>query len=252
MRIGKIALKIRAADTIFENRVAGSAELDLALMNTLRVEMAFVIPLIENAEENTYDSAIEQPLIERFGVIVAIKNDTTQSDKLGIIAYDKLHDIREELLNCLIGWEMTEAESPVWYRGGRLLNTNGAWLWYQFEFEYQSRIGVVNKNQALQTEIGAVDSDSKIESYAGLVYGIRERNVNNDEIPVDFDTIYTNWMLAQDTRLPYKGELPLDDGFPDVTLPDNMAQWIDLTDDPRGGGFSREFSSCFDFYKKKY
>ena len=251
MRLGKIALKIRAADTEFGNYVAGSAELDLAINNTLLRESAFVIPLIENAEENKYDSGISQVLIERFAVIIALKNDTTQSDKLGITSYDRLHDIREQLFNCLLGWEISEAFTLIWYRGGKLLDINNAWLWYQFEFEYASELGVVRKEQALQTEIGALDSASKIESYARVIYGLVERDVDQDEIPVDFDTIYANFMLGNDTRLPYDGELPLDDGFPDVAIP-QMAQWIDLTDDPRAGATSREFGSGFDFYKKKY
>jgi len=251
MRIGKIALKIRAAKTDFGNYVAGTAELDLALTNTLLRESAFVIPLIENAEENTYDPIISQPLIERFGVIVALKNDKSQSEKLGLGAYDRIHDIREQILNCLLGWEISEAESMVFYRGGKLIDMNGAWLWYQFEFEYQSRLGVVRKTGALQTEIGAVGSSSKIESYSRVVYGVVEREVDQDQTPADFDTIYANYMLGDDTRLPYSGDLPIVDGFPDVEIP-NMAQWIDLKKDPRAGDFVRAFGTGFDFYTKKY
>lgn len=251
MKVGKIALKIRDANTDFGDYVAGSAELDLAISGTLIREMAFVIPLIENAEANTYDSGLMQMLIERFGVVVALKNDSTQSDKLGIIAYDRLHDIREQMFNCLLGWEIPEAESLIYYRGGRLLDLNSAWLWYQFEFEYEGRIGMTKRQQALQTDIGADDSSSKIESYARIVYGLQERDVNPDEIPANFDTIYANYMLGQDTRLPYEDDLPISDSFPNVEIPE-MTQWIDLTDDPRAGGFSRGFGSGFDFYKKKY
>ena len=70
MKLGKIALKIRVANTDFGNYVAGSAELDMALSGTLLRESAFVIPLIESAEENVHDSAIMQQLVERFGIVI--------------------------------------------------------------------------------------------------------------------------------------------------------------------------------------
>ena len=38
--------------------------------------------------------AMNQKIIERFGVIVALANDGSQSEKLGLVAYDQLHDIR--------------------------------------------------------------------------------------------------------------------------------------------------------------
>ena len=48
--------------------------------------------------------------------------------------------------------------------------------------------------------------------------------------------------------MPYTGDLPLADGFPDVKLPD-MAQWIDLTENPNAGSYGRGFADGFDFYK---
>ena len=53
MKLGPIVLKLRAADTRFENRIAGAAELAAALEGTLQKEMAFVIQLDENATPNT-------------------------------------------------------------------------------------------------------------------------------------------------------------------------------------------------------
>lgn len=251
MRIAQISLKLRAAKTDFGDFVAGSAELAIAIENTLTREMAFVIPLIENARDNQLQSAIDQRVAERFGIVVALKNDNSQAQKLGLVAYDRLHDIREQFFNSLLGWEIPEAESIIYFRGGKLLDVNRAWLWYQFEFEYESRLGVVRKTDALQTDIGAVDSASKIESYGRVIYGLVDRVVTPDETPADFKTIYANYMLGTDTRLPYTGELPIADGFPNVEIPE-MSQWVDLTDDPRAGSVSRAFGSGFDFYKKKY
>ena len=66
----------------------------------------------------------------------------------------------------------------------------------------------------------------------------------------DFDTIYANIIKAPDARLPHTGDLPLDDGYPDVTLPTDMATWVDLKDDPRHGAFWLGFGSGFDTYDK--
>jgi hypothetical protein len=244
VRIGKIALKIRTAKTSFGEYVAGSAELDTAMQNTLNREMAFVLPLIESADENMHDNGVSQALYERFGVLVCLKNDDTQSDKIGIIAYDRIHDIREEFFNCLLGWEMTEAESMVYYRGGSLIDINGGWLWYQFEFEYKSRIGVIELFNSVDS-----DGDATGLNSSRTVYGLIENPVNPDEEPTDFDTIYANFILAPSDDLPYTGDLPLADGFPNVSIPD-MATLIDLTDDPRSGAYTKGFASAFDFYKR--
>jgi hypothetical protein len=228
MKIGKIALKIRAAKTVFGNYVAGSAELDTAMMQTLSRETAFVIPLIENADENKYDTGVNQPLYERFGVIAAIKNDDSQLDKLGILAYDRIHDIRNELMGCLLGWEIPEAESLIYYRGGSLVDINGGWLWYQFEFEYKARIGCVEEFD-----------NGKVK------YGVQERDVDPDQEPDDFNSIYAQYILSPSANLPYTGDLPI----ADLTIPD-MSTYIDLTKDPRSGAYTKGFASAFDFYKK--
>ena len=121
MRIGPIVLKLRLAQTRFGNRIGGTAELDLAKKYTLTNEMAFVVPIMETCKENEYDSGINQKITEQFGVIVALKNDTYQQDKSGLTAYDQLHDTRSEIFEALLGWEVSWAESLIYYAGGSIL-----------------------------------------------------------------------------------------------------------------------------------
>lgn len=229
MRLGQIVLRIRSKNTHFGNYVGGAAELDTAIKNTLKQDMAFVIPLIDDAGKNTWDAGINQRIIERFGVIIALANDTKQSDKLGFVAYDQIHTIRTQLIGALVGWTPIDSESQVSYRGGKLIDINNAYLWYQFEFDYDSRI-TVNKN-------GTVEFVSS--------------NYDDTETPVDFNTIYMQMINTPDARIPYTdkfgnpGELPYPDGFPDVQLP-NMANWIDFTQNPDAGAFSGAFASGFD------
>ncbi len=230
MRLGAIVLRIRSKNTHFENFVGGVVELDTAIKNTLKKDMAFVIPLIDDAGKNNYDTTINHRIIERFGVIVALANDMSQSEKLGFLAYDQLHDIRGQLISALCSWIPIDAESQICYRGGKLIDINNAYLWYQFEFEYDSRIiqDPVTGNIQLQNS-----------------------SFDDSETPVPFNTIYMQLINTPDSRIPMLDkfgnniDLPYDDSYPNVALPD-MANWIDLTANPDAGDFSRAFASGFD------
>jgi hypothetical protein len=227
MRLGEIVLRIRSYKTHFGNFIGGAIELDTAIKNTLKKDMAFVIPLIDEVGKNQYDTSFNQRLTERFGVIVALANDTSQSDKLGFLAYDQMHDIRGELIKALCGWIPIDAESQICYRGGKLVDFNNGYIWYQFEFEYDSRI--------IQTKDGVM---------------IQESNFDDMKEPVPFNTIYMQLIKTPDARIPYKDKFGNDitlsypDNFPDVILPD-MANWIDLTLNPDAGAFSKGFRSDF-------
>lgn len=245
MRLGKVVLKLRAADTSFKNFVAGSAELSLATRYTLRQEMAFVIPLLEDVRENKVENGIHQELVERFGVVVALKNDTSQSEKLGFDSYDRTYNIRNEIFRAILGWQTKETESQIEYRGGRIVAITSNYLWYQFEFEHITLLGtVVNPPDS-------PERDNAVQEYTVL------ENDNSSSLvgeaswsgePVDFETLYVNLILAPSADLPHKTGLPLDDGYPNVTLPD-QAQWIDFTVNPDAGAFGDGFSSGFDVDK---
>ena len=211
MRIGPIVLKIRLAETRFEDRVAGAAELVNVVDQTLQKEVAFVVQLAERANANAMDSGINQKITERFGVIVAIDNATTQRDKTGLTAYDTLYEVRTQLFKALLGWQMTGAESLVSYSGGKVFKLTRSNLWYQFEFEASFRI-----DDEDGVEMGALD---------------------------DFDSIYADWVLSPCANLPVTEVLPVESFIPD------METKIDFTDDPRAGAFGRGFSIEFDTYK---
>ena len=220
MRIGYLATLLKAGNTTFGDYVAGAAELEIAIRGTLKFDMAFVIPLIDRADRNLYPGSISQKLTERFGIVVVLRNDETDKDKLGLIAYDRLHNIRSELFTVFLNKSIPEAESVIYYVGGSLKSINNGYIWYQFEFEYMAQLG----NDGLQTH-----------------------EVDDTEVPTNFDTIYANYILAPSANLPHTGSLPLPDGFPDVTIPD-MAQIVDLTDDPRAGAYDSGYSSGFAIY----
>jgi hypothetical protein len=225
MRIGQIVLKLRLANTSLGNFISGAGDLASAYASTLRREMAFVIPLAERATDNQYDNGLIQTLTERFGVIVALSNDVSQADKTGITAFDKLHNIRSELFQAILNIELTDTCSSIYYVGGSLLDINPTYLWYQFEFEFKSRIV------------------SNIDGVADLENRVVDDRKQRSQLE-DFNTIYANYILSPSADLPYSGQLPLADGFPNVVLPD-QSQYIDLTKDPDDGAFGCAFASAF-------
>jgi hypothetical protein len=228
MKLGKIVLKLRLADTRFGNMIGGAVELTTAINNTLTKEMAFVIPLTEDAGQNEYDNHINQELTERFGVVVAIRNDVAYADKMGIAAYDALYDVRDDLFRALLGWQLREAESLIYYRGGKLVGFNGAYLYYQFEFEYTSKImNLEDDKRNVQIIVNDIDEDEEEEAQI-------------------FERIYAWTILAPSERLEQDIDLPLTDIFPD------FSQVIIMNVDPGAGGLNKGFGSGFNFYESQY
>lgn len=225
MRLSAIALKIRVAETRFGTNVGGAVELAQILdRDTIKSDVAFVIPLGEDAAQNT-SNVVMQTMIERFGVVVVIKNDTTQRDKQGIRAYDEVHDIRNEIFGAIMNLDLG-FESVISYRGGSLIRLTPAYLWYQFEFDYTSQI--------------VTDS----ETGRGV---IPERTNISDRKPDAFNTIYTQFVLNPSIKQREIDEDPHLD-IPVVAGLVDMTTIIDLTDDPRQGGFTDGFATAFDFY----
>jgi len=222
MKLGPIVLRLRLANTRFGNFIGGSAEMALAMQQTLTRDMAFVIPLADNAAENMYDAGINQKIYERFGVIVALKNDTDNLDQLGLTAYDQLDDVRNELFGAILGLDMGgTTESSIYYRGGRILDITRAYMWFQFEFEFRSRL----------------ISDPNIQP---ALAGLAPRVVDDTDEPRDWLSIYSQYILAPSVKL------PITDGIP-VSNPD-AEQYIDMSKDPFGGPYSFSFGTGFDFY----
>ncbi len=141
MQLGLIALRIRQADiSAFGTRVYGSAEMAQALEFTLIEEAAFVIPLGESSTPNDEDAGINQTVTERFGVVFALKNDTEVQEKLGLTAYDRLHNLRAELFSGILGWDIEGNESRISFAAGVFMDMDGAWFWYRYDFDMELRL----------------------------------------------------------------------------------------------------------------
>ena len=223
MRIGKMVFRLRwkqadlaarGKQATFGNFITGAAELATATVQPPTREMAFVIPVGSGVEKSTVQSTIDQVLVERFAVVVCLLNDTQQKDKYGFLAYDKTHTVRSEIMNALLGWQVSEAEGQIEFAGEKLLDFTPAYLWYQYEFQYRARLNAVAMDE------GVVEGD---------VVDFGWQDVD-PESPTNLDRIYTQYILQPDfeDRVPLDPtqDLPLPDGFPDVTIP-NIANYLE-------------------------
>lgn len=221
MKLSTIIVALRAGNTFFKTNIGGAIDFGRVQQNTLIDDVAFVIPLGEDASSNTEDSSINQIIKEKFGVVCAIKNDSNSVERAGIIAYDMLHTVRTDLLRVLIGLDLGY-NTTIEYSSGRLLDINSAWIWYQYEFVYQSRL---TSNIAGEGEI-------------------EERSVDARQDPAqlpDLKRIYTDIILSPSASLPYSGQLPAS-SYISVNQ-----QWADTQDkdDVNPGDYGSDFALGF-------
>jgi hypothetical protein len=234
MRIGPIVIALRAAGTRFENNIGGAAELAMALEGALQGEMAFVIPLAEDAIENDEQTSVAQDLTERFGVVVALKNDTDPEDVTGLLTYDLLHTVRAQLFKTLVGWDMGY-KGITTFRGGRMVGLDSAYLWYQYEFEYVSQLTVDEGGYGIIEETG----------YMGSVRKYPEEIDNFLRIYSQYVTDYNLHKDEFEALLRSEGNhLPISFMTPDMT------QMVDMTEQFRGGFDWADFATAFDFYRQ--
>lgn len=220
MRLSTIVLALRMGNTRFGSRVGGLVEFAAVEGNTLKKEVAFVIPYDEEADGQQNDSGINQKIKERFSVVVVAKNDTNLNDKTGLVAYDTMHDVRNELFKILINFDIGY-ETTIEYDRGRLLEFNAAWIWYRYDFTVWTRL-------------------SADESGYGFV---EERTIDSrmqpSQLP-DFNAIYADYILAPSADLPYTGKLPASN-YIDV----DASQQTDSGDNPNLGAYDSGFAKAY-------
>lgn len=138
MKLDPIIQALRARCPSFSQRVGGAAQFrNLPENINLQVPAAFVVPLDDNPEPNRSQNGFRQTLKESFAVIVVLSN----ADERGQSSANAVHDIRQELWQALLGWQITEDHDPIEYEGAALLEIDRARIWYQFEFGTQFEIG---------------------------------------------------------------------------------------------------------------
>jgi hypothetical protein len=258
MRLGSIVLKLRRSGTRFGDYIGGAIELEESQKRTPLRDLAFVIPLKDDAGANQNENEVNQSITERFGVVVALKNDHAKTQKYGVISYDTLHDVRQEFFDALLGWLQFEATDFIKYRGGRLINVYNSTIWYQFEFEYDARIirnTLTTTDRETQTQriyevakqIGLeVSGQLNNGKYMGLTAEQITALIPDMDQPVDWLKVY---MQIVDFGVEeYEGDLPKPDNYPNVEIPD-MANMVDMSNNPNDGAYKNGFGTGFDLKK---
>ncbi len=242
MKLSAIVLRLRMKNIEpFGQFIGGAAEIEMAMENTLKREMAFVIPLAEDATENDDDNGLQQDITERFGVIAALRNDLADRDKTSIIAYDKVDDVRARLFKALLGWQMTQGagntENLIEYRGARIIDVNDGYLWYQYEFESVKRVRNLYDNRTNDSGDG-VELEGN-DSILGDVQGLSGL--------ASFETLFTQYVLEPTPKAKEALEAGMKDLPVDTSLID-MQNFIDLSLD-KGDYDKLNFGTGFDFGK---
>ena len=234
MRVTPIVLKIRSSNTVFKQNIGGAVELEIVRASQgIKENMAFVIPTKDSAERSRSEGSIDQTVTEQFTVVAVFKNDTSQRDKVGFSVNDLIHTARSQLFRALVGKFYYEGTSQIEYVGGQLLPLNPAYVWYQFDFQFETRL----MQEVDYSDIQGNDLDD---------YGELRDDTQESQLPF-LQRIYTNYILSPDERLSENLDLPLSDGFPDVLIP-NISQLIDETDDPSRGSFAHGYTSGFNLF----
>jgi hypothetical protein len=162
-------------------------------------------------------------------VIIAIANDTSDKEKTGVLAYDRLHDIRSQIFKAILGYEIYGAESIIYYRGGNLWGINNAYLWYQFDFEFTTRI------EQFDGYYDIISVDDEVEEQFKTLSQV-------SQLP-DLNKIVSEYISWPSNDIPWTGEIPINT---DVV---NMTTMVDFTEDTNAGSYGRGFGEDFDFYK---
>ena len=126
-------IAIQVAGVAVFNRVSGAANFAAAHEDLKNwITAAYVIPLADVAKPNDLMGLnVEQHVIERFGVILAVKNFRDQRGDAINIA---LETARSKVIQALMGFSPGVGYDPVQYGGGRILQLDVITTWWQLEF----------------------------------------------------------------------------------------------------------------------
>lgn len=132
MRPSLIIPRIREECPIFGGRVAGAITVERAMEQTnLAPPSCFVVPLGDAAEGETKISDLAQELALVFGLAVCLSNP----EETGQVAVEAAHDVLDQLLPALVGFQPNEHYGPILYRGWEFNADNRARAWVSFAFE---------------------------------------------------------------------------------------------------------------------
>lgn len=111
--------------------VAGTVEFAVAETAAKQLPAAYVIPLTEKPSGNALETGVEQHVVVRFGVALAVLN---VKDARGQAGQAALKTLRDAVSAALLGWEPLAGYDPVLFGGGQILKLGNGVMWWQDEY----------------------------------------------------------------------------------------------------------------------
>lgn len=142
MHLDAVIIQLRnQTGSVFNRRIHGAAEfarITQAGKTQLAIPAAFVIPLVDIAQNNPNTVGYQQDVTEQFAVILALDN---QSDRTGLIASNEVHLKRAAVFQAILNWSPAPDEyEPIQYAGGQFLEMNPAILYWRLTFQSSTRL----------------------------------------------------------------------------------------------------------------
>jgi hypothetical protein len=138
MKLKPIIDQLKVATTSFNGRIAGASEYAAGVESTrLVVPCAFVMRGQVFTDEARTLGEVVQMMTEEFGIAVAVDNS---QDERGQMAEELLDDIRQDLIQALLGWAPDETHNAMEYGGDVPIEINRGRLWRLFVFRTSGAI----------------------------------------------------------------------------------------------------------------
>ena len=135
MNLDLVIQQLRLHAPMFQGRVAGAADFRKSLATEVAMVLpaAYVVPLDEDANENTLSNALNQLVTEHIGVVVEFDNSTDRRGQSVTSLYDAT---RAQIWASILNWRVdpVRATRGLEASGARNLDSDHARLFYQWEF----------------------------------------------------------------------------------------------------------------------
>lgn len=177
MKLSPVITELRRRCPLFEQRVYGAAEFaSIEPSTALKMPCAFVLPLGDTAGEVIFQTDYRQSIEQSIGIAIFVPTGT---DETGLIAYDKVEDIKSEVFRAIAGWCPTDDVDELIYEGSSVLDMNRSRLCVQLEFKVaydivddETRHGVDISSlpdlKAVHIDVDFVKPDGRLEASATI------------------------------------------------------------------------------------
>ena len=176
MNLDAVIQQLRVACPAFAGRVAGAANFaaGIATQAWLETPAAYVVPLEEDAADNTDYGGLQQLVTERIAVIVHYDN---AADRRGQGPSSGLDAMRTQVFRAILNWRPDPQRSPrgIAYAGGSVLESEQfrARLFYQLEFVQTVLITEADGWQPAEMPLLEIDVTRTDASTGAELSGIR-------------------------------------------------------------------------------